>query len=615
MNKLFQAGLCLTILVASTGGVLGQLIPLQPAMGEPLDGLTAQQLAAFQQGKQDFNHTLQVSEGLGPIFNQNSCASCHNVPVGGSGAILVTRFGFSDPKAGGFDPLTSLGGSLLQANAITLGCEEVVPPMANVVAQRITPSILGSGLVEAIPDAQITSQAGVYSGAVRMETPFEGGPARVARFGWKAQVPTILTFSADAALNEMGLTNRFVGTENAPNGNVALLMSCDTVPDPEDSPDMQGLEFIDRITNFQRYLAAPPQTPKSGMSGETIFNTIGCGDCHKKSYTTSSDPALESAIQNKTIQPYSDFLLHDMGAAADFIEDGSAAGQEIKTPLLWGLRVRDALWHDGRVTGSSLEIRITGAGGVIDQHNALLSESVPSAQAFQALSSSDKQKVIAFLDSLGKREFDGDGDGDLDHDDLDLMLLAMAGGPYTADDPEAVFDVNQNGTIDQVEFDQFVLVYEEDCNGNGISDLLDILVNGTSPDANGNYIPDECETQQPNLGGASTPGSLTLEVAGDDLTQSGSLASVIVRGAPTGSDLYYAGSVNAGSMSVGTGLLIPSFPFDYFLGPIPAPATGDLFVTIGGGANTPIDWYVQVAAVTINGSLILSNAVQVTTGL
>ena len=68
-----------------------------------------------------------------------------------------------------------------------------------------------------------------------------------------------------------------------------------------------------------RFMVQPPQTPRSGMTGETIFNNIGCADCHTPSFITSNDAQLEDAIRNKTIRPYSDFLLHDMGSAADFI--------------------------------------------------------------------------------------------------------------------------------------------------------------------------------------------------------------------------------------------------------------------------------------------------------
>ena len=128
----------------SLPALAGSVAP-QPKAGDPLDGLTSMELSAFEAGRVQFERTFTDAEGLGPIFNQNSCASCHNNPVGGSGSIFVTRFGLSEK--GGFDPLDAFGGSLLQANAIDEGCLEVVPMFANVTSPRITSSVLGAGLV------------------------------------------------------------------------------------------------------------------------------------------------------------------------------------------------------------------------------------------------------------------------------------------------------------------------------------------------------------------------------------------------------------------------------------------------------------------------------------
>ena len=143
----------------------------------------------------------------------------------------------------------------------------------------------------------------------------------------------MLSFSGDASLNEMGLTNALVGTENAPNGNQALLQQYDLVPDPEDQPDGEGFTRIERMDDFQRFLAPPPQTPKSGMTGETLFNTIGCATCHVASYTTGSTP--ETALSGKVIHPYSDFLLHDMGSLGDGIVQGMGTEKLMRTSSLW----------------------------------------------------------------------------------------------------------------------------------------------------------------------------------------------------------------------------------------------------------------------------------------
>ena len=86
-------------------------VQIQPAMGDPLPGLTPAQLDRFQKGEVEFQHILSAGEGLGPIFNDTGCAQCHSTPRAGGGSdITVTRFGAKGPP---FDPLASLGGSLL----------------------------------------------------------------------------------------------------------------------------------------------------------------------------------------------------------------------------------------------------------------------------------------------------------------------------------------------------------------------------------------------------------------------------------------------------------------------------------------------------------------------
>ena len=427
-------------------------VELQPLAGQPLPGLSPQELTRFDLGRQAFNSAFDAASGLGPVFNQISCGNCHNNPTGGPGSILVTRFGFNDDKGGGFDALAGLGGSLRQEDAISPVCVENVPPEANIVAQRLTTSTLGLGLIESIPDPDLESRElnppGTVTGRVHWVEALENpGTPRAGRMGWKSQVATALTFSADAALNEIGITNRLVPEENAPNGDLGLLASCDTVQDPEDGPDGQGFDFIDRVTDFQRFLAAPPQTPRSGMLGELYFSITGCADCHTPSLTTSDDAALEPALRSKSIRPYSDFLLHDMGAAADFIEQGDAGATEIRTTPLWGLRTRDPLWHDGRIAGGTLENRLLAA---IAEHDALGSEASVSAQNFAGLPQFLKDALIAFLDSLGRAEFDHDGDGDRDQADY-LALLNCFSGPgffYGPDDACAIFDVDLDGDVD-----------------------------------------------------------------------------------------------------------------------------------------------------------------------
>ncbi|MFZ9880677.1 MAG: di-heme oxidoredictase family protein, partial [Phycisphaerales bacterium] len=351
-------------------------VVLQPKAGAPLLGLNKSERARFLQGQIDYQTPWGNATGLGPVMNKSNCASCHSNPLGGWGSIATTRFGGEDK--GEYYPMEELGGSLLQILSISDSCREFLPPEATVVATRMTNASMAYGLIEAIPDAAIAANEDAndtngdgISGRVHWVLPLESSPSsplRAGRFGWKAQVATVLSFSGDATRNELGITNALIPTESAPNGDMALLASCDMVADPEDVPDAQGSTFVQRVTDFQRYLAQPPQTPKSGMTGEAVFNAIGCNKCHVAQWTTANLPSLESAIRNKTIRPYSDFLLHDMGLLGDGVQDGDANEPEMRTPTLWNLRTRDPMLHDGSASGGSFESRVTTA---IEAHGPL----------------------------------------------------------------------------------------------------------------------------------------------------------------------------------------------------------------------------------------------------
>src|SRR2546427_4756312 len=128
-------------------------------LGDPFANLSAAELALFDAGKLEFEAVEAVDEGLGPVFNEASCATCHNGPVGGTTGRKETRFG--RVVNGAFDPLAELGGSLLQDHAIGTDnpdhfpfVPEVVPSQADVTALRITTPLFGLGLVDAVPDEE-----------------------------------------------------------------------------------------------------------------------------------------------------------------------------------------------------------------------------------------------------------------------------------------------------------------------------------------------------------------------------------------------------------------------------------------------------------------------------
>ena len=479
------------------------ILYLQERSGEPFRELSSLQLDEFINGQISYGTPITIAGGLGPIFNKTNCTSCHGTGniIGGTGTIGVTFFGGDDK--GSFVDLTHLGGPVFQLNSITSECHENNPadiPEASVIVTHVTNGALAYGLVEAIADETLfaledpfDSDGDGVSGRVHVTQALEDSKPRdrAGRFGWKAQLPTVLSFSADASLGEMGLTNRLLPDELAPNGDEALLAECDTVADPEDFADENGKHFIDRVTDFQRYLAPPPQTPRSGMLGEQIFNNIGCNKCHTSTLTTADDPELESFLRNREFKPYGDFLLHCMGTLGDGVRLGNAFECEMKTPPLWGLRWRSVMLHDGRAANGSFEEKVTTA---ILEHG-LFGEATASMNAFDALPSQDKAALIRFLDSLGRVEFDFDGDEDVDILDFNTFKDCFNSGAVISPEvPCAIGDIDQDGDADSIDAEYFIQAYDgvsEDCNNNGTVDLLDIL-DGTSSDDDEDGVPDEC---------------------------------------------------------------------------------------------------------------------------
>ncbi|MCV2420206.1 di-heme oxidoredictase family protein [Paucibacter sp. DJ2R-2] len=372
--------------------------PSRPApppspMGEPLAGLDAASLAAFNEGRSEFLAQETPAGGLGPIFNDRSCAACHSAGgVGGGSRRSVTRFGRL--LDGQFDAMAAQGGSLLQARAIDPAALEHVPAEASIVAQRITTPLFGAGLIEAITDDTIVqgalrSKLDGVRGTVAWIIDPASGTRRVGRFGWKAQHASLLGFSADAYLNEMGITNRLFRQENAPNGNTALLARFDRVADIEDQPDpLSGRADIDRAADFMRLLAAPAALRPSAqtLAGARLFDRSGCTACHTPSLNTGASPWPALAFKNVPL--YSDLLLHDMGSLGDGIAQDAAGRRDMRTAPLWGLRVRERLLHDGRAA--------TPREAVLAHEG----EAAPARQRFQAMNAAEQQAMLDFLRSL-----------------------------------------------------------------------------------------------------------------------------------------------------------------------------------------------------------------------
>ena len=351
-------------------------------------------MAAFLDGLDQFKEVDTVASGLGPIFNDVSCVACHSAGgIGGGSGKFVTRYGRTEN--GVFDPLASQGGSLLHQRAINPRLREVIPAAANTIARRLTTPLFGLGLVEAIPDSAILEnelrvKADGVKGRASRVTDIASGLSRVGRFGWKAQHATILSFTADAYQNEVGVTNRYFPTENAPNGNTELLAQFIDINAPfDDQPDpVTRRSDIDRLTDFITMLAPPPTKvlTRNGVVGQGVFQRIGCAECHQKQMITG--PSLVEALNHKPVVLWSDLLLHDMGTLNDGIAQGGTTAHEMRTPPLWGLRFHKPYLHDGRAPSLDAALR---------SHDG---EAAKARDRYLGLPATDKGALLEFLNSL-----------------------------------------------------------------------------------------------------------------------------------------------------------------------------------------------------------------------
>jgi CxxC motif-containing protein (DUF1111 family) len=368
-------------------------VAVAQSFGDPLPGLTAEQMVLFDLGRDDFKENEGAADGLGPIFNSQACANCHRSPAMGGSSPTSNEVRAGQLINGQFFDLP--GGSLFQSSALRSECKEEVPAEANVIALRQTQPLFGMGLVEAIPEATIRAladpddrNADGISGRAATVFDTATNKTRLGRFGWKAQVASLLGFAGDAYLNEMGITNDLAPQENAPNGDTAKLIACDAVPDPEDQRDpVTGLRGIDKFENFMRLLGPPPRgkITDAVTAGEAVFSRIGCASCHTPVMITGRNAI--AALDRKPVALFSDLLLHDVGTG-DGIAQADAAPNEIRTAPLWGLRVSGPFLHDG--SAQSVEDAILRHAG----------EASRVISNFRSLPAGEHDALMVFLGSL-----------------------------------------------------------------------------------------------------------------------------------------------------------------------------------------------------------------------
>ena len=295
---------------------------------------------------------------------------------------------------------------------------------------RASLNLLGDGFVECITDAKLLEIRDLQPAEMRgtalsvplLEAP---GQTRVGRFGWKDQLASLLSFSSDAYLNEMGITNRFNLIENTSLGR--SVAAFDTVADNQPC-DSDGAncgedpeEDIQAFTRFMRSTKAPPRDRDLAPSDDTdpnspnynpgsaLFDSLSCSVCHVRSIPTA--PAgtvinggtftVPAALGDKVIHPFGDFLLHDIGTGDGIAQAGGEATKNmVRTAPLWGVRTRTRLMHDAG--GSSSPPTNSGAQSFI-LNEAILrhaGQATSSRNAYQALTPLRKAQLIRFLKSL-----------------------------------------------------------------------------------------------------------------------------------------------------------------------------------------------------------------------
>jgi CxxC motif-containing protein (DUF1111 family) len=320
---------------------------------------------------------MTTTQALGPLFNEQSCSGCHNTPAaGGMGSdaqSFVTRI--ARTQQGGFELLPGHTGPIARQHSIAelgspCGLPTGVPPQANLTSRRSAMTLRGTAMIDNILESQL--RAAAIDPAV--PAPVRGRvnllpDGRIGRFGWKAQTATLVEFMGEAFRDEIGVTNPLAPTDLV-NGCGAHILK----------PEMDALPLTALVAFLNTIDPPVPAAACTASPGAAVFAAVGCANCHKPSYAVPGG--------GTTLVPrlYSDLLLHKMGPGlSDGFEQGTATGAEFRTAPLWRVSDRTHFLHDGRAT-SILDAILLHGGQAGD-----------AVAAFNALSSADRQALLAFL--------------------------------------------------------------------------------------------------------------------------------------------------------------------------------------------------------------------------
>ena len=366
----------------------------------------------FARDQQIYETQHDVTTGLGPVFNGRSCAECHQNPVsGGASQFTELRVGHHDENGNFVNPVVPIddgaatiqGRSIVNDRAVVPEAQEHIPVTENIRALRAALNTLGDGFVEAIDDSTLldiaarqraTSGGRIHGEAIEVPIFEAPGQTRIGRFGWKDQHGSLLSFIGDAYLNEMGVTNRLRPKDTTSIGKITK--------DPEDVADELGLADIDHFAQFVRGTKVPPRdkvlaAAAHTLTGEHLFDTLGCAACHVASIRTASpgtvinggEFVVPEALGNKIIHPYGDFLLHNIETGDGIVQVGPQdTANKLRTAPLWGLRMRPRFMHD---------LRSLTLADAIERHGG---EAEHVTQRFRELTQNQKEDLITFLESL-----------------------------------------------------------------------------------------------------------------------------------------------------------------------------------------------------------------------
>ena len=407
-------------------GVGGSATAASGAGGMPFlqfsPGLSISERLGLSQGRELFvaqwtpaPGARAVLDGLGPLFNADACTACHvengrapSLVAGGTigrgmlfrignreGGVSATYGGqLQDRSTAGSPEGTVTWSDPLDSGDIAFALSVLGTPLeaGMHLGPRLSPHLMGMGLLDLVPQTQLLefADAGDTDGNGISGRPHWLPDGSLGRFGWKAINQSLRHQIAGALHQDMGLTTPLHLAENC-TANQTL---CNSEADGG-TPEVAE-ESLDNMTRFMTGLSVPARRHDDlarFQRGGKVFTEIGCAQCHRPVLRTGTSTAFPS-LSNQLIYPYTDLLLHDMGAELDDgVKELGAEPSEWRTPPLWGIGLVAAsanarFLHDGRARTVNEAVRWHGG------------EALPVRQRYEALDQVRREDLLHFVHGL-----------------------------------------------------------------------------------------------------------------------------------------------------------------------------------------------------------------------